>query len=134
MTTQASTEILVLRPDVVVTTLEREAVLLDLETKYFYSVNHPGWAITQLFESGATRIEARDRAVAWGAGNGDLGPITEFIERLVTERLVTRAEERLPGEEVRFEGTWSAPTLQKHREPLQRVMVSAFDPTLPLAE
>src|SRR5687767_1548412 len=99
MTTQASTEILVLRPDVVVTTLEREAVLLDLETKYFYSVNHPGWVITQLFESGATRIEARDRARAWGAGNGDIGAITEFIERLVTERLVTRTHERLRSEE-----------------------------------
>ena len=40
---------LTLRPDVVATVLEDGAVLLDLETKYFYSVNPSGWAILQLF-------------------------------------------------------------------------------------
>jgi hypothetical protein len=29
---------------------------------------------------------------------------------------------------------WIPPALTKHREPLQRIMVSAFDPGLPLAE
>jgi hypothetical protein len=29
---------------------------------------------------------------------------------------------------------WVSPSLSKHREPLQRIMVSAFDPGLPLAE
>ena len=130
----SSSEILALRPDVVVTTLEREAVLLDLETKYFYSVNHAGWAITQLFESGATRETARERSAGWGARNGDMDAVTAFVERLVAERLV------IPGDgggfetEVKFEGDWTTPSIEKHREPLQRVMVSAFDPTLPLAE
>ena len=46
---------LVLSAEVVATVLENEAVLLDLRTKYFYSVNASGWAIAQLFESGTTR-------------------------------------------------------------------------------
>ncbi len=29
---------------------------------------------------------------------------------------------------------WVAPELSKHDEPLQRIMVSAFDPGMPLAE
>jgi hypothetical protein len=31
-------------------------------------------------------------------------------------------------------GPWAPPTLQKQAEPLQRVIVSAFDPSVPLAE
>jgi hypothetical protein len=31
-------------------------------------------------------------------------------------------------------GGWRPPTIDKHREPLQRIVISAFDPTLPLAE
>ena len=125
-------EILALRPDVVVTTLEREAVLLDLETKYFYSVNPSGWAITQLFENGASRGQAYGRAAAWGAN--DKEPVATFVERLVAERLIIRSDNSLPADEVTFDGPWTPPTIEKHREPLQRVMVSAFDPTLPLAE
>jgi hypothetical protein len=29
---------------------------------------------------------------------------------------------------------WLLPVLSKHNEPLQRIMVSAFDPGMPLAE
>lgn len=123
-----------LRPDVVVTMLEREAVVLDLETKYFYSVNHPGWAIMQLFESGATRATARERSTAWGASNSDLDEVNAFIERLASERLVIPGAADDIGSDVTFEGDWATPSIEKHKEPLQRVMVSAFDPTLPLAE
>lgn len=134
MAADLSTEILALRPDVVVTTLEHEAVLLDLETKYFYSVNRSGWAITQLFEGGATVAHARERAAQWGASNGGLEAVDAFLEKLVAERLVAGASAAAFESEASFDGPWSAPLLDKHREPLQRVMVSAFDPTLPLAE
>jgi hypothetical protein len=133
MGSESISEILVLRSDVVVTALEREAVLLDLATKYFYSVNPSGWAITQLFEGGATREEARARAGAWGA-NGSIAEVNAFIERLVAEKLVAASDAPAFEADVTFDGTWSPPTIDKHKEPLQRVMVSAFDPTLPLAE
>ena len=135
MSAPDSHTVLTLRPDVVVTTLEREAVLLDLETKYFYSVNAPGWAITQLFESGATRAHVCERCRAWGADDPALADVAAFIDRLVAENLVRPdGGGAVAAEAVAFEGTWSVPTLEKHQEPLQRVMISAFDPTLPLAE
>jgi hypothetical protein len=119
----------------VATALEREAVLLDLQTKYFYSVNSSGWAITQLFESGSTHAEALRRAREWGASNGDIDAVNAFIGRLVSEKLVEPATAASSDDvEVTFEGEWHAPTVDKHKEPLQRVMISAFDPTLPLAE
>ena len=127
------TPILMLRPDVVATTLERGAVLLDLKTKYFYSLNQSGWAITQLFETGATRDDARGRCAEWGA-NGTLDSVTNFIDRMAAEGLIAPTAEPDPAAEVNFTGEWTPPSVEKHKEPLQRVMISAFDPTLPLAE
>jgi hypothetical protein len=125
--------ILMLRPDVVATTLERGAVLLDLKTKYFYSLNQTGWAITQLFETGATPEDARARSAAWGA-NGTLDSVTDFIDRMTAEGLIAPTADPDPAAEVNFTGEWTPPSVEKHKEPLQRVMISAFDPTLPLAE
>ena len=134
MVTDSQAQTLALRPDVVATALEREAVLLDLETKYFYSVNRPGWAITQLFESGSTRENAVHRAAEWGASSTELDAVEAFVGRLIAEKLVQ--PQVTPGidADVTFEGEWTAPVIDKHKEPLQRVMISAFDPTLPLAE
>jgi len=124
---------LILRPDVVVTTLEGGAVLLDLKTKYFYSVNETGWAITQLFETGTTPADVRNRSAAWGA-NGTLDSVSAFVERMAAEGLLTSTQPSPAAAESDFTGAWTAPSLEKHKEPLQRVMISAFDPTLPLAE
>ncbi len=134
MTTPDPHTVLTLRPDVVVTTLEREAVLLDLETKYFYSVNASGWAITQLFEAGATQTQVCERCRAWGADDPALAAVAAFVERLISENLVHANGGATALADPTYEGAWSAPTLEKHKEPLQRVMISAFDPTLPLAE
>ena len=125
--------VLKLRPDVVVTALEREAVMLDLTTKYFYSLNPSGWALTQLFEAGATPESAVSRAMEWGA-NGDLPLVNAFIDRLASENLIAPDDAAAFDVDVTYSGAWTAPTVEKHKEPLQRVMVSAFDPTLPLAE
>jgi hypothetical protein len=127
------TTIFKLRPDVVVTALEREAVMLDLTTKYFYSLNPSAWALTQLFEGGATRESAVSRAIEWGA-NGDLPLVNAFIDKLASENLITPSGDSTFETNVSYTGAWAAPTVEKHKEPLQRVMISAFDPTLPLAE
>jgi hypothetical protein len=129
-----SSTVLTLRPDVVVTTLENEAVLLDLATKFFYSVNGSGWAVVQLFECGSTMDDVRSRCRAWGLSEEAVeGEVCGFVDRLVDEGLLT-AGERLPAGDVACPQPWSAPTLEKHKEPLQKIMISAFDPTLPLAE
>jgi hypothetical protein len=125
---------LALRPDVVATVLEDGAVLLDLETKYFYSVNSPGWAILQLFETGAEPAQVMDHCRRWGQTKSAENATRRFIELLIEDRLVTDDGPPLPGQAVDWEGDWSPPLIEKHKEPLQRIMTSAFDPTLPLAE
>jgi hypothetical protein len=123
-----------LRPDVVATVLEDGAVLLDLRTKYFYSVNPSGWALVELFERGASADEAMTHAMAWGAKDEDRAALSTFLEVLVADELVVAAIGAPAAAPEPFEGEWSAPAIEKHREPLQRIMTSAFDPTLPLAE
>ncbi len=121
-----------LRPDVVATVLEDGAVLLDLETKYFYSVNQSGWAILQLFEIGATKQQAETQSRAWGAPEMD--GVATFLKTLTDENLITALDQATDAPSIDWTGAWTSPTIEKHREPLQRIMISAFDPTLPLAE
>jgi len=123
-----------LRPDVVATVVNDGAVILDLRTKFFFSANATGWAIAQMFEMGSTRAEVHAASKHWGAVNGDAANIDAIIDQLIAEKLI----ETTAGTGVAVPGVtvsaWTLPTLSKHKEPLQRIMTSAFDPGLPLAE
>jgi len=124
-----------LRADVVATVLDDGAVLLDLDTKYFYSVNQSGWAVLQLFESGATRDDVTSRCHASGAATAEAAAaLGAFIDTLIAERLISGSSQPPAPASIVWPGVWSTPTIEKHREPLPRIMSSAFDPTLPLAE
>ncbi len=127
-------EMLVLRPDVVATVIEEGAVLLDLETKYFYSVNHSGWAILQLFESGTTRTDAEAQCKKWGAPANDSDAIAKFLDLIIADNLLTTTDYPASDVPIELPEGWSSPTVEKSQEPLQRIMKSPFDPTLPLAE
>ena len=127
-------ELLVLRPDVVATVIEDGAVLLDLDTKFFYSVNHPGWAILQMFEVGTTRRAAEAQCGKWGASAADAAAIAQFLDIVMGDHLVTPTDSPVSATEIELPQGWSAPTIEKSTEPLQRIMKSPFDPTLPLAE
>jgi hypothetical protein len=127
-------EPMALKPDVVVTVMEDGAVLLDIGTKYFYSVNATGWAIVQMLENGASAEQIQAQCDRWDGGAADDGPIAGFIETLVRENLVIKESGSRSANPPEFTGKWSLPTIEKHKEPLQRIMVSAFDPSIPLAE
>ncbi len=127
-------EPMALKPDVVVTVMEDGAVLLDIGTKYFYSVNATGWAIVQMLEGGATTGQIRDQCGRWNGGSAEAGQIASFIETLVRENLLINQSGAAPAQTPAFAGKWCAPAIEKHKEPLQRIMVSAFDPSIPLAE
>jgi hypothetical protein len=122
-----------LRPDVVATILDHGALLLDLESKYFYLLNPSGWALTQLFEEGASMDHALAQARSWGAGEADLVAVRQMVERLVSEHLIEPSEviANVPGNSPE---AWLPVSLERQAEPLQKVIVSAFDPSIPLAE
>jgi len=128
-----------LRADVVATVMGEGAVLLDLRTKYFYSANGAAWAVLSAFEMGAHAASVRKACIDEAKGLLDEGMFLELMEQMIAEDLV---EVRGIGTEgAEWDGTvfalasgWGKPELVKHKEPLQRIMMSAFDPTIPLAE
>ena len=124
----------ILCPDAVSTVLTDGAVILDLRSKFFFSANLSGWAIIQMFEAGTSRAEVHAATRSWGAGPGDVPAIDAFIDQLLAEKLVETGGTPSTAVPATGMASWVAPTLSKHREPLQRIMVSAFDPGLPLAE
>ena len=95
----------VLRPDVVATVLDHGALLLDLQSKYFYQLNPSGWSIVQLLELRATGVHAEERSKAWAP----LTPTFRWCARLWDSSLSTgwwspaprtrgpRAQRRVPG-------------------------------------
>jgi hypothetical protein len=122
-----------LRSDVVATVLDQGALLLDLDSKYFYLLNTPGWSVVQLFEEGSTLSHALARSAAWGASEADRDGVAQMIEHMTAERLLeptsdpANVDGGAPAE-------WQPVSLERQAEPLQRVIVSAFDPSIPLAE
>jgi hypothetical protein len=122
-----------LRPDVVATVLDHGALLLDLESKYFYLLNTPGWSVVQLFEDGSTLSHVLARSEAWGASDVDRVGVTQMIDRMKADRLLEETSE--PGNaDGEAPAEWHPVSLERQAEPLQRVIVSAFDPSIPLAE
>lgn len=130
----ASDARIALSPDVVVTPLDDGALLLHLESKFFYSINLPGWSILQLLEGGASLNDVASRCVEWGAQESDRDGIQEFLKKLIDNRLAGDFEGRETGTSVQFNGNWHAPMVERHDEPLERIVTSAFDPSVPLAE
>jgi hypothetical protein len=123
--------ILRLRSDVVATVMGEGAVLLDLRTKYFYSANKTAWAILSALESGA---EMAAVARACGQSGQEGREIDAFLDFLRSEDLLESADRPEWEGRLALAGSWVAPVLEKHKEPLQRIMMSAFDPSVPLAE
>lgn len=123
-----------LRPTLVATVVEDGAVLLDLDSKYFYRLNPSAWAILELIETaGADTETLLGRCRSWGASASDEASIREFLNRCVDEDIV---EDAVPGitPDVHYAGPWQAPVMQRQAEPLQGLVTSAFDPSVPLAE
>lgn len=126
-------ERIALRPDVVSTVVDDGAVLLDLQSKYFYTVNRAGVAILTILEDGASRGEILRLCGQWGMPAMDTDSVTAFIDVLANDDLVETIGPGALGDSD-FAAPWERPVIEKQREPLQRIMASAFDPSLPLAE
>jgi hypothetical protein len=131
--TTAVPKYVALKPTLVATVVEDGAVLLDLDSKYFYALNETAWAIVQLCEStAAASDEIVAQCAAWGAP--DDAAVLDFLAELAAQNIVEEAASAQALPRVQFSGKWNAPAVSRQAEPLQRIVTSAFDPSLPLAE
>jgi hypothetical protein len=134
MIVQAGDRRIGLRDDVVSTIIDDGAMLLDLRTKYFFSLNPSGAAILELIEAGATRQEVLDACTDWGMPIDQAPMVDAFLDALARDDLIEVGVDGGPASAAPLAGDWLPPSVEKQREPLQRIMASAFDPSLPLAE
>ncbi len=123
-----------LAPTLVATVIEDGAVLLDLDSKYFYALNRSGWATVQVFEAcGASEDRILAQCRAWGAADDD--EVRAFLAQLSREGIVEPAiDDGGASSEPEFSGPWEAPVVTRMEQPLQSIVTSAFDPSIPLAE
>ncbi len=134
-------------PEVVCTELEDGAVLLNLETRFYYSLDRVGLDIWNLIDSVDNGQELADRLMQGyeAAGEDAQELVAAFLERLQSESLIVASEGEvhesssshspLPaGQPEGRRMPLTAPILSKHDEPLHEVPLHPFDPQLPLAE
>jgi Coenzyme PQQ synthesis protein D (PqqD) len=129
-------------PDVQCTELEDGAVLLNMETRLYYSLNQVGLELWNAID-GAEGPEQVASRLAEGfrvEEDAALAAVSGFLPELERERLVVASEGEpgtAPAPEAAPEGQprdFEEPQLIKHDEPLHEVATSPFDPQLPLAE
>ena len=137
--------------EVVHTDLEDGAVLLHLETKFYYSLNEVGQAVWRLLDSAQSFEDLTQKLMAeYEVEEGQAKEsVSKFLQELEREQLVFPHQEGggvCGREEHRREGSATAdtspakkkafpePELIKHDEPLHDVVMNPFDPQLPLAE
>ena len=123
-------------PQVVCTELEEGAVLLNMETRLYYSLNDTALDLWKLVgETGGGEELAR---VAAERFEGDESAVRatafDFVAELEREGLVVPGQPAGSSRPVGERRPFTAPELVKHDEPLHEVATSPHDPQLPLAE
>jgi hypothetical protein len=135
--------------EVVETVLEDGAVLLNLKTRFYYSLNKVGYRIWQLLDMAKSPEDLFHSVTAeYQAEDGQIKEsVSNFLKELEREQLVTIHEdgiEKHPHQETQGSAStdthsvekkpFTQPELIKHDEPLHEVVQNPFDPQLPLAE
>jgi hypothetical protein len=132
-------------PEVIYTELEDGAVLLHLDSGFYYSLDRVGLEIWRQVNAGVP-IEAIAPALTQRFEVGQetaAAAIDAFVDQLVRERVIAPhdpAAAAAPAAPTAAAPATSprtpfqAPTIVKHDEPLHQVSTHPFDPQLPLAE
>ncbi len=128
------------------TDLEDGAVLLHLQTRFYYSLNDVGQAIWRLLDSTESSDELVQKLIAeYEIAEGQArDKVSTFLQELEREQLTVPHEGKRANQPEREIGgshssspdkkPFGEPELLKHDEPLHEVVMNPFDPQLPLAE
>jgi hypothetical protein len=131
-------------PEVIYTELEDGAVLLNMESGFYYSLDVVGVEVWRLIEpaNGAAEIGTALTTMFDVSAERATAAVARFVSALLEERLVLPAEHASAVASEAWGGPrtsaktrpFSDPVLLKHDEPLNQVSLHPFDPQLPLAE
>jgi len=113
------------------------AILFDLNTKQYYSLGASATAAWTHLENGGNLadLEAALAAVTQPAAGPDPYGLREFVSYLLGQKLVEPASPpATSGIAPELPATWSHPKVEPHGNPLSEVILSPFDPTVPIPE
>ncbi|MGH2992611.1 MAG: PqqD family protein [Solirubrobacterales bacterium] len=119
--------------------MEDGAVLLNMETRLYYSLNEPALDLWNLVDHAGTAARLAQLLSDEFAVDAPKAETTaaSFFAQLERERLIGPAADDAPDAPAPAGGEkrpFADPELVKHDEPLHEVATSPFDPQLPLAE
>jgi hypothetical protein len=124
-------------PDVLFSDMGEGAILFDLNTKQYYSLGPSAVAAWTHLENGGNLAEI-EAALAGPAGtNGSEDPygLRAFAAYLLAEKLVEPlAAPSASGTPPELPAAWTPPRVEQHGNPLSEVILSPFDPTVPIPE
>ena len=126
-------------PDVVFSDLLDGGVLFDLNSKQYFALNTSGSIVWKVLESGGRldSLEGRLRTIYPTQDTRDPFGLQAFAEALRRAALATTADIGTNGEVMQAESLpteWTLPSIERHGNPLAEVILSPFDPTVPIPE
>jgi hypothetical protein len=131
-------------PEVVYSEMEDGAVLLNLESRFYYSLDAAGLEVWKAVDEAAGPADLVRALLTRFDATEDVADarVRQFVAALQAERLVLPAEASEAGSQRAKPATvadgrrppLTGPSLVKHAEPLHEMSPHPFDPQLPLAE
>ncbi len=128
------------QPCVVCTVLTEGGVLLNLDTKFYYSLNPSGLDLWLRMESGGLDAASTPRLEEASSSSGR--EVEIFLSELVSEGLAVLGDGDRAGQAAGRSATageplnagLEPPRLIRHDVPLSHILSNPFDPCVPLAE
>jgi hypothetical protein len=114
-------------PTVVSETVDREVVMIHLDTGNYYSLRSTGALIWDALERGAT-VQSIAAALDTTSHNGtDIGAVVgSFVDELMTEELIVRADDAAPRTSATVERSpdpFEPPVLEKYTDMQQLILL-----------
>lgn len=119
-------------PDVLFSDMGEGGILFDLNSKQYYSLNPSAVFVWNYLEAGG-ELSALEAALAGASAAGSASGLQPFAELLVREQLASHGDAPGVGASP-VPDSWQEPRIEPHGNPLAEVILSPFDPTVPMPE
>lgn len=123
-------------PDVLFSDLGEGGILFDLNSKRYFSLNASASAAWSYLEAGGSlaELERSLRNAQPVPDTGDAYGLGEFAAFLVREKLAEPGSATVAVPVPSLADAWERPRIEPHGNPLSDVILSPFDPTVPIPE
>jgi hypothetical protein len=114
-------------PTVVSETVDREVVMIHLDTGNYYSLRNTGALIWDALERGASVASIAAALDATSNNGADIGAVVgTFVDELISEELIVRADDAPPRTSATVEhppGPFELPVLEKYTDMQQLILL-----------